>query len=212
MTGVKVCGLTREEDVLHAAALGAAACGFILSPSPRRVTATQARALAAAAGEALTVAVVTTEAPEWIAARLRECELQAVQLSAGSEGPAVTEVREAAARRGLRPRIIAAADTPDAADGDLTLLDARAPGVFGGTGTTLDWDALAATDLPPADRLVLAGGLTPGNVEIAIATLHPTMVDVSSGVEAAPGVKDTELLSAFFAAVARADHSRGVTP
>jgi phosphoribosylanthranilate isomerase len=211
MTGVKVCGLTRDEDVRRAVALGAAACGFILSPSPRRVDATRARALGAAAGEALTVAVVTTETPEWIAARLAECKLQAVQLSAGVDGPTVAEVREAAARRGLRPRVIAAADTPDVSAADLTLLDARAPGVYGGTGTALDWAGLAAAGLPPAERLVLAGGLSPDNVERAIATIQPSMVDVGSGVERTPGVKDESLLAAFFAAVARADQSRGAT-
>ena len=211
MTGVKICGLTREEDVRCAAALGAVACGFILSASPRRVTAARARALAADAGEALTVAVVTTESAEWIALRLAESGLQGVQLSAGVDGPTVAEVRVAAARRGLRPRIIAAADTPDASEADFTLLDTRTPGEYGGTGRTLDWQALAVSKLPPAGRLVLAGGLSPGNVEHAITTLHPSMVDVGSGAEAAPGVKDEELLRAFFAAVARADHSRGTT-
>lgn len=209
MTGVKVCGLTREDDVRRAAALGAAACGFILSASARRVSPEQARSLAAAAGEALAVAVVTTESPEWIALRLAECRLPALQLAAGADGPTVAAVRRAAARRGLRPRIIAAADTPDADDADFTLLDARTPGAYGGTGKPLDWNALSSADLPPADRFVLAGGLTPDNVEQAIARLHPAMVDVSSGIEKARGVKSEDLLRAFFAAVARADHSRG---
>ncbi len=243
MTAVKVCGLTRERDVRLAVECGAWACGFVLTDSPRRVTAQQAGPLAraarstarSAAGSAvLTVGVVTTESPAWIAAALAVAGLAAVQLSAGADGPTVAAVRAAAMSSGLRPLLIAAADTPDAGDADLVLLDARAPGVYGGSGATLDWGALAAARnapgpvssaaVPPAavspveklspavarpvaDRLVLAGGLAPGNVGAAIAALRPWSVDVSSGLEApgAPGRKDEGLLRAFFAAVRAAD-------
>ena len=208
MTGVKVCGLTREDDVRRATALGAEACGFVLSAGARRVAARRARQLVTVAGDAFTVAVVTTESAEWIAMRLSECRFDAVQLSAGADGPSVADVRAAAAHRGLWPRIIAAADTPDAGDADMTLLDARGGGAYGGTGRTLDWEVLAATRLPARERLALAGGLTPDNVSRAILALHPSMVDVSSGIEAAPGVKHAALMEAFFAAVAGADHSR----
>ncbi len=209
MTQVKVCGLTREDDVRSAAALGARACGFILAGGARRVTAERARQLAAHAGEALTVAVVTTESPEWIALRLSECGLDAVQLSAGADGPTVGEVREAAAYRGLRPLLIAAADTPDASEADMTLYDSRGPGAYGGTGRRLQWEALATGILPRRERLVLAGGLTPGNVERAIGLLRPSLVDVSSGIETAPGIKDEPMMQAFFAAVRRADEEGG---
>lgn len=211
MTLVKVCGLTRERDVHHAVEKGAAACGFVLSASPRQVASTRARELATEARDVLTVAVVTTESGEWIAAALVESGLRAVQLSAGADGPSVAEMRAAAGRQGLRPLVIAAADTPDAASADFTLLDARRPGVYGGTGVALDWRALAQTALPPKERLVVAGGLTPGNVGEAIAALQPSMVDVCSGTEAAPGVKDKGLLAGFFAAVADADYARGAS-
>lgn len=202
MTRVKVCGLTRESDVHAAVRLGACACGFVLSESLRQVTPERACWLAGEAGDALTVGVVTTETPEWIAAALGYADLRAVQLSAGADGPTVHDVRAAAAGRGLTPIVIAAADTPDAADADMVLLDARAPGAYGGTGVTLDWEALARSGPPEHERYVLAGGLTPSNVGQAIAALHPPVVDVSSGVEAEPGVKDPALLAAFFAAVA----------
>jgi phosphoribosylanthranilate isomerase len=211
MTLVKICGLTREDDVRRAAAHGAAACGFVLTAGPRRIPAERACRLAELAGDVLTVAVVTTESPEWISARLAECRVAAVQLSAGADGPTVAAVREAAAVRGLWPRVIAAADTPDAADADLILYDGRTATAYGGTGVALDWSALAGIPLPPRERLVLAGGLAPGNVAQAIAALHPTLVDVSSGVEAAPGIKDERLLTAFFAAVERADRAGGMT-
>ncbi len=211
MTLVKVCGLTRERDVDHAVEMGAAACGFVFSASPRQVASARARELATKARDVLTVAVVTTESDEWIAAALVVSGLRAVQLSAGADGPSVAAVRRAAERQGLRPLVIAAADTPDAASADLTLLDARRPGVYGGTGAALNWRALAQTALPPKERLVVAGGLAPGNVGEAVAALQPSMVDVCSGTEAAPGVKDEDLLAGFFAAVADVDYARGAS-
>ncbi len=119
-------------------------------------------------------------------------------------------MRAAAERRGLRPRIIAATDTVDAHTADLILLDARTPDKYGGTGFTLDWKALAAARLP-RERLVLAGGLRPSNVDGAIKLLRPYAVDVGSGVERSPGVKDPRLLRAFVGAVAGADHTGGTS-
>ncbi|HEX5643841.1 MAG TPA: phosphoribosylanthranilate isomerase [Thermoleophilia bacterium] len=223
VTRVKVCGLTRAEDVRAAADLGAWALGFVLTESPRRVDVARAGQLTKVARDAgasaartpardassahvppLTVGVVTTESPAWIAAALEASRLDAVQLSAGADGPAVAEVL-AAARREPRPLVIAAADTPDASLADFTLLDARAPGAYGGTGLTLDWRALDDELGTPRERLVLAGGLTPANAADAVRALRPAAVDVSSGVESVPGVKDAELLHAFFAAVEHAD-------
>lgn len=219
VTGVKVCGLTCAEDVRLAAELGAWALGFVLTESPRRLDAAAAARLIAvtrddpdvtrrdgrAASSPLTVLVVTREPAEWVADALAVTGADAVQLSAGADGPLVTDVVAAAAPTGRRPLVIAAADTPDAPLADLVLLDARAPSAYGGTGETLDWEALAAGREPPAGDLVLAGGLRPGNVGRAIALLHPRAVDVASGVEAAPGRKDHAALRAFFAAVEDAD-------
>jgi len=228
VTGVKVCGLTRADDVRLAAELGAWAVGFVLAESPRQVSGALAAELVAAAraagddaapaehgdvgipgaGVPHAVAVVTTESPEWIAGALAASGADAVQLSAGADGPSVAEVREAAARLRRRPLVIAAADTPGAAGADFILLDARRPGVYGGTGEALDWEALAADPATPARDLVLAGGLHAGNVGPAIAVLHPSAVDVSSGVESAPGHKDHTRLRDFFRAVEQADRER----
>ncbi len=161
VTLVKVCGLTRDDDVRLAAELGAWALGFVLTESPRRVAAPRAAELVTAARESgdgpgaqapHTVAVVTTESPAWIADALAESGADGVQLSAGADGPSVTDVRAAAARLRLTPLVIAAADTPDARLADLVLLDARTAGAYGGTGETLDWDALAADPGTPRRR------------------------------------------------------------
>jgi phosphoribosylanthranilate isomerase len=205
MTRVKICGLTRPEDVRLAVELGAWAVGFVLAESPRHVVPAKARDLAAAAGDALTVAVVTNQTPAWISAAVDTAGLGAVQLSAGANGPSVAAVLEAAAETDRRPLVIAAFDTPDVELADFVLLDARAPGVYGGTGRKLDWELLAADPATPRKDLVLAGGLKPAGVPAAIAALHPLAVDVSSGVEWVPGIKDAKRLREFFAAVERAD-------
>jgi len=132
----------------------------------------------------------------------------AVQLSAGAGGASVAAVRTAALSRGLRPLVIAAADTEDADKADLVLLDARTPKAYGGTGRRLDWKALAAAGLP-RERLVLAGGLLPSNVDGAIKLVRPFAVDVSSGIERTPGIKEPRLMRAFVGVVAGADLSGG---
>jgi phosphoribosylanthranilate isomerase len=205
VTGIKVCGLTRAEDVRLAVELGAWAVGFVLAPSPRHIVPAQARDLAAAAGDVLTVAVVTTQRPAWIAAAVGSAGLGAVQLSAGADGPTVAELRRAAVDLGSRPLVIAAADTPDVELADFVLLDARAPGAYGGTGRRLDWEAIAADPATPRKDLILAGGLGAANVAAAIAALRPAVVDVSSGVEWVPGIKEPTRLHEFFAAVEHAD-------
>jgi phosphoribosylanthranilate isomerase len=208
MTRVKICGLTREIDVKVAVRLGAWACGFIITESQRHVSVARAAELVPLTGTALAVAVVTTEEPEAIADAVAQAGFDAVQLSAGADGPDVAAVRAAAARRGGKPLVIAAADTVDADAADYILLDARTPEAYGGTGHTLDWKALAAARLP-RERLVLAGGLRPSNADGAVKLLRPFAVDVSGGVESSAGVKDTKLLRAFFGVVAGADHSGG---
>jgi len=208
MTRVKICGLTTVSDVKHAANYGAWACGFVLTDSPRRVSVVQAAELTPLCGASLTVAVVTTEKPAWIAGAVAAGGFGAVQLSAGADGASVAAVRAAALSRGLRPLVFAAADTEDGGDADLVLLDARTPEAYGGTGRRLDWKALAAAELP-RERLVLAGGLLPSNVDGAIKLVRPFAVDVSSGIERIPGIKDLRLLRAFFGVVAGADISGG---
>jgi phosphoribosylanthranilate isomerase len=208
MTRIKICGLSTENDVKHAAGYGAWACGFVLSEGPRRVTAAQAAELTPLCGGSLTVAVVTTEEPAWIAAAVSAGGFGAVQLTAGAGGPSVAAVRAAALNSGLRPLVFAAAGTEDADAADRVRLDARTPEIPGDAGRRLDWKALAAAKLP-RERLILAGGLLPSNVDGAIKLVRPFAVDVSSGIERSPGIKDLRLMRAFFGVVAGADISGG---
>lgn len=208
MTRVKICGLTRVEDVRLAVSGGAWACGFVLTDSPRRVSPEHARVLAAEAAGAVTVGVFTTEPVGEIVAALRDAGLAAVQLSAGLEGSSVDDLLVACEIMGVpRPLVIAAADTSDVWAADMVLFDARTTGGYGGTGLTLNWPAVATVARGRFRRtpVVLAGGLTPSNVSEAVGIVEPFAVDVCSGVESTPGVKDQALLAAFLAACAAGD-------
>jgi phosphoribosylanthranilate isomerase len=201
MTPVKVCGITRAEDARLAAELGAWAVGFVFWPrSPRYVDPERARAIVASLPPSVTKVGVFVNAAiddiERIAAHVR---LGLVQLH-GDETPAVAH---GLTRRVLKALTLAAC-TEDALRewaGVPLLLDAHDPERRGGTGRTLDWRAARAV---AAERpVVLAGGLRPENVAEAIAAVAPAAVDVSSGIEREPGVKDAARMCALFEAVRR---------
>ena len=213
MADVKFCGLTRAEDARLGASVGAAYLGAIFAGGPRQRNAAEARALfdaAAPGGNARRVGVFGTQAVPDIAAIAREAGLDVVQLHAGADAELVRELRRhfgGEVWRVLRVRGRArAAELRTAAAGvDALVVDSLTEGALGGTGVPLDWEALAeALDRAgrPA-RLVLAGGLRPDNVGRAIAVVSPDVVDVSSGVESAPGLKDHEMMRAFAVAAAR---------
>jgi phosphoribosylanthranilate isomerase len=201
---VKVCGITRHEDAELAVELGAWALGFVLwAHSPRAAD----PAVAAGIGAALRrrvelVGVFVNATLEEIAHAADELHLSHVQLH-GDEGPAFCA--EAARRTGAKVikamRIASAADFQDLEryHTDLHLLDTAAKGLRGGSGRTWDW-ALAARRRRKVPA-ILSGGLNADNVAAGIAAVEPWAVDVSSGVEAAPGVKDHDKLRAFVAAV-----------
>lgn len=204
---IKFCGIARPEDAKTAARLGASYVGVIFADSPRRVDEETARAVFEAAGENLgRVAVFGDESIENIAATASRIGADIVQLHSASGASAVDELR-----RRFRGRIWAVisidphslmlpAETDRlAAAADALLLDARVGGRSGGTGRTLNWDALAESvaALSEQTELILAGGLTPENVATAIRAMRPEVVDVSSGVERSPGVKDPLRMEAF---------------
>jgi phosphoribosylanthranilate isomerase len=206
---VKFCGLTRPGDAAHAASLGAAYVGAIFAGGPRRRTVAEARAIFDAAGQAGPRRVGVFGAP-WvpeILAAAAAAELQVLQLHGESSPALVRELRRSFGGeiwRVLRVRgaVDATALRAAAVDVDGVVVDALVDGQLGGTGVTVAWDALA-TALHAAGRparLILAGGLTPSNVGEAIRVVAPDVVDVSSGVESAPGVKDHERMRAFFGA------------
>jgi phosphoribosylanthranilate isomerase len=202
-TRVKFCGLTRVADLEVAAGLGVDAIGLVLVPgSPRFISLEQAAIIRARVPPFVQVVTLFRNAS---AAGVREA-LAAVQPDLlqfhGEESP------EHCASFG-RPYLRA---VPMAAAGDLgewerrfataaaLLLDAHGAGEQGGQGRTFDWSAIRATR-----PYVLAGGLTPGNVGAAVRQLRPYAVDVSTGIESAPGVKDEVRMRQFLEAVRQAD-------
>jgi phosphoribosylanthranilate isomerase len=208
---IKICGLTRREDVDLAGRLGARFVGGILAGGPRQLSEDEWRRVVGGAREGVQRVAVVGAGPVASvqdAARSTACDL--VQWHGDPSADAI----RAAAAAGLTvwPVLrIDGARLPRAAWGlaeaaGTLVLDAKVPGQLGGTGVALPWDALAddvarwRRDLPGA-TLVLAGGLRPENVARAIALLGPDVVDVSSGVEAAPGRKDPDRLRAFVHAV-----------
>lgn len=209
VTEVKICGITRPEDAEAAVELGAWALGMIFWPgSVRACRLAVAEELGLAFKRSVELAGVFVNAPlDEVAATADRCSLTLLQLH-GEEGPIYC--REAARRTGCR--VIKATRVRDAASveglrafpTDFHLLDAHVRGSRGGTGETFNWE-LARRRRGPAAPLVLSGGLTPENVGEAIATVAPHAVDVASGTEAAPGVKDPARLEAFFGAVRAAD-------
>jgi phosphoribosylanthranilate isomerase len=212
VTRVKVCGITRPEDAELAVELGAWALGFILWPrSPRLADIDVAARISAAQRRRVElVGVFVNQTLDEIAHAADELHLPHVQLH-GDEGPAFCA--EAARRSGAKVikavRVASAADFQDLEryHTDFHLLDTAARGLRGGTGQTWDW-ALAARRRRKIPA-ILSGGLTAGNVAAGIVAVEPFAVDVSSGVEAAPGIKDPEKVAAFMAAVAPAPVEAG---
>jgi phosphoribosylanthranilate isomerase len=192
---LKVCGITRAEDAAHAVAHGATALGFIFwTKSPRYIAPERAAGIIAAVPpEVLTVGVFVDEAEDVVHEVAERTGIAAVQLH-GHETPSFVVP---GGRRVFRSMTLeSSAATCEAWPADTTLLlDAADPVRRGGTGTAVDWDAAAA--VARRRPIVLAGGLTPGNVGGAIAVVRPFGVDVSSGVEAAPGVKDRAKVTEF---------------
>jgi phosphoribosylanthranilate isomerase len=201
---VKVCGITRPEDAELAVELGAWALGFILwRRSPRAADPAVAAGIALALRRRVElVGVFVNASLDEIAQAAEALHLSHVQLH-GDEGPAFCG--EVARRTGAK--VIKAVRVANASDfqdlerfhTDFHLLDTGARGKYGGTGETWDW-ALAARRRRTIPA-ILSGGLTADNVAAGIAAVDPYAVDVASGVEAAPGVKDPDKLAAFMAAV-----------
>jgi phosphoribosylanthranilate isomerase len=199
MTGmfVKICGITRVEDALAAAELGADAIGFIFWPgSPRFVDPYRARRIAAALPRLVrTVGVFVDQPADYIAGVANLVRLFAVQLH-GDETPHAVAAVGRPAINSIKPGANRLEDWPS----NVTLLlDAHDPVKKGGTGTPVDWNAAAA--IAARRPMLLAGGLTPENIADAIACVRPFGVDVSSGVETSPGVKNHARMQALFKAI-----------
>jgi phosphoribosylanthranilate isomerase len=207
---VKFCGMTRREDAREAARLGAWAIGLIHhDPSPRRVDPAVAVAIGAELRRQVeVVGVFVNSSLDEVVAAAEDESLTMLQLH-GDEGTAFC--REAARRSGckvikaVRVRSSAEVAAAEAFRTDFHLFDAHRPGTPGGTGESFDWELLAGrrSEIPA----ILSGGLRPDNVGEAIALAQPFAVDVASGVEREPGVKDHDLMAEFFAAAQAATAS-----
>jgi phosphoribosylanthranilate isomerase len=210
VTRVKVCGITRPEDAELAVELGAWALGFILwEPSPRAADPTVVAGIVAAHRRRVqTVGVFVDPTLDEVTAAVDGLGLSMVQLH-GDVGPVfATEVARRTGAKVIRAfRIGSGADVQDTDRfrfADFHLFDARVKGLHGGSGETWDWSLLRSRRARVP--LIMAGGLTAANVAEAVARVDPYAVDVASGVEASPGVKDPARLRAFL------DAARGGVP
>jgi phosphoribosylanthranilate isomerase len=200
---VKLCGIRTESDIAAAMNAGANAVGFVLTPSPRRVELSEAARLAALIRhEMVTVAVFHRPGPRLLAEtrEVLDPDLYQAEPHALVGVPADRMLPVVVDGFGLGERV---GEALERAERGMVLVDRTA---WGGTGRSPDWDRVAA--LESRDRVILAGGLTPDNVAEAVCRVRPLGVDVSSGIEQAPGEKDPRLMIGFVAA-ARAALERG---
>ena len=200
-TAVKICGITRVEDALAAAHLGAAAVGLVFySPSPRYIEPDAAAQIVRALPPFVTPVGLFVDAPEdEVRTVARRSHVQLLQFHGGEtpdycgrfELPYMKAVR-------VRPGVDLLQYARDFHQAKALLLDAFQEGLHGGTGAVFDW-SLIPQALPVP--VVLSGGLTPENVRDAIRLVKPFAVDVSSGVEVRKGIKDAQRIAAFMRGV-----------
>jgi phosphoribosylanthranilate isomerase len=207
-TRVKICGITREADAASAVTAGVDALGLVFYPQSSRYLDPGAAAELVSTLPAFVtpVGLFLDAEPERVREVLRQVRLDVLQFH-GVESAEYCRsfgrpyMKAVGAGEGDDVRSLAAA-YPDAC---ALLLDSHAHGQAGGTGRTFDWQRIP-TDI--GHPLVLAGGLNPDNVAEAVRRVRPYAVDVSSGVEAAPGIKDAGLIEAFMSEVGRGDSER----
>ena len=206
-TEVKICGLTRSVDAEYADAGGAAYLGVIFAGGPRERTPMHARDTLAGR-RARRVGVFSSQPVDAIATLVEMVGLQVVQLHAEPSPERVQQIRAATGAEVWAVIRTADGTLPDGVEAlcneaDALVIDSLTPRGLGGSGVTVPWlqlgESLDALDYHP--RIVLAGGLTPENVAEAIDYVAPSVVDVSSGVESSPGIKDHARIRAFIAAV-----------
>jgi phosphoribosylanthranilate isomerase len=200
---IKICGITRLEDGLSAARFGADAVGFVFAKSPRRITPDQAHEISSRMpGRPARVGVFVDSPPEEVMSIAEYCGLDLVQLH-GNEDAEYCEALGDKAIKALR--VTQKSDLLKARDYRCraVLLDGYAR-TNGGNGNGIDWRMLRV--IKSGRPVIVAGGLEPGNVASAIRETHPYGVDVSSGVESAPGIKDPVLMYEFIERARKADY------
>ena len=204
-TRIKICGITNARDAALAIAAGADAVGVIFAPSPRQVTIEQAAAaLAGIAPPVARVGVFVDPSLEEVRVAVAACALTAVQLS-GHEAPAFCDALGIPMLKTVHVGTDFGLEAAEPYRGHVAalLLDTLLADKAGGTSQAFDWQRPGV--LPGWAPSFVAGGLNPDNVAGCIDALHPYAVDVASGVEASPGIKDPDKINAFCAAVRDAD-------
>lgn len=188
---IKFCGMTRREDVDFALRLGVDYIGFVFyAKSPRAVTVEQVAAILARADSSCRpVGVFVNASYDEVSTAVRRCCLHAVQLH-GEER--IEDYRSLPCHLWQAVRVAQGQNRPEEPDGraELYVVDSSVPGMYGGTGMTADWNY--AADVARKQRILLAGGLTAENIREAVRCVHPFGVDLSSGIEASPGLKDQD--------------------
>jgi phosphoribosylanthranilate isomerase len=196
MVKVKICGITNLDDALQALDAGADALGFVFYDlSPRCISfETAERIIAKLPPYVVTSGVFVNNPASFIESAVGHCGINVVQLH-GDETPGFCGTIRHTVVKAFRVRNISSLETIRQYSVSGYLLDAYAPGTYGGTGLTFNWEtAKIAKQFGP---LILAGGLKPDNIRLAVETVEPYAVDVSSGVEASPGRKDHAKVSEF---------------
>jgi phosphoribosylanthranilate isomerase len=206
---LKICGVTLERDARKLAELGVDALGVNFWPKSKRfLDPSQAGWLQALSGKILRVGVFVNPDIGEAIALVRAGLIDVIQLHGDETPETATPIREAGIPFIKAIGVQGAGELDRATDfqADALLLDAPAPGVYGGTGETFDWSVAAAfIRNHPGLPVILAGGIVPGNAVAALATVHPAALDVASGSESSPGIKDFEKVEALLAAVRAVD-------
>jgi phosphoribosylanthranilate isomerase len=206
VTRIKICGITTAGDAEGAVEAGADALGFVFVPgTPRYICPDRAASIIAALPPLVAAVGVFVDQPlEEVLATVRTCRLGAVQLH-GAEPAAYAQHLPTRVIKAVRVRGAESLDALAGYPAQAFLLDAFVEGQPGGTGVAIPW--AWAREAKRHGRIILSGGLRPETVAEAVRTVRPYGVDVSSGVERRPGVKDAEKVREFIAAVRRADLS-----
>jgi phosphoribosylanthranilate isomerase len=206
---LKVCGITRRADAEAASGAGAAFLGVVLAPGGKRTVAAEDAAALLAGLPARRVGVFVDASAGELRRAAEAAGLHVLQLHGDEPPELLRELRDEgrwAVWKALRPRGAAelrAGVERYAGVADALLLDGFSARAHGGTGTAFPWEEVAAVrgEIPTGLPLVVAGGMRAGNVARAVALLRPDVVDVSSGVESAPGIKDPSAIRTFAAAL-----------
>ena len=200
MTFIKFCGMTREDDLATATALGVDAVGFVMWPnSPRAIPRDRLPVLVKTLPAAVLPVAVFVQPTEDDIGFALDSGVRALQV----HGVGAQDVMTTIVPTWIGARLEGDGIAPDVPKMIPIVLDAHDPVRHGGTGRTIDWDR--AAKVAAARRVLLAGGLTPANVGDAIRTVRPYGVDVASGIEDRPGIKNAQAMQAFVSAVRDAD-------